>query len=223
MHFSDIFKKSFLEGYTSTDLSLRFIAFTFVIASLFAIYIFFAYRVMTRKTFYDKSFNISLSMVTVIITGIIITIQSSLVVSLGMVGALSIVRFRTAIKNPMDLSFMFWAIANGITIGAGYPGVALITSVILTIGCTVVDAIPIAKAPKLLIVNADASVRDTVIATIKENVGRIDMKSETVTGDKLSMIIELRARDNNSIVSRVSEISGVSRCSLVSHDGEVTF
>ena len=114
MNFSDIFKRSFLEGYASTDITAINVTIALLITSVLALYIFFAYRLVTRKTFYSKSFNISLAGVSVITAAIILTIQSSIVVSLGMVGALSIVRFRTAIKEPLDLMFLFWSISVGI-------------------------------------------------------------------------------------------------------------
>ena len=107
MNFGDIFKKSFLEAISTGDISWKWILFITLITCLFAAYIFFAYRIITRKTFYNKSFNISLAAIAIIVAAIVISIQSSLVVSLGMVGALSIVRFRTAIKDPVDLVFLF--------------------------------------------------------------------------------------------------------------------
>ena len=106
MTFKDIFKKSFLEGYASTEITSLTIITALGIACVLALYIFFVYRVVTRKTFYSKSFNITLAGVTVITASLILTMQSSVVLSLGMVGALSIVRFRTAIKDPIDLQLV---------------------------------------------------------------------------------------------------------------------
>ena len=118
MSFRDIFKKSFLEGFASTVITTSTVVVALGIACALALYIFFVYRIVTRKTFYSKNFNISLAGVTVITTALILTMQSSVVLSLGMVGALSIVRFRTAIKDPMDLMFLFWSISVGIICGA---------------------------------------------------------------------------------------------------------
>ena len=113
MSFSDIFKRSFLEGFTSLDINIYTAASAMIITSIIACYIFIVYRLVTRKTFYSKTFNISIAVIAVITSAVIITIQSSIVVSLGMVGALSIVRFRTAVKDPMDLVFLFWSIVVG--------------------------------------------------------------------------------------------------------------
>ena len=119
MSIQDVLKKSFLQGFQNTNLSMKTVALLLVAAGVLGIYLFFVYRIMTANTFYSKNFNVSLIMMCVITTAIIVTIQSSVVVSLGMVGALSIVRFRTAVKDPLDLIFMFWSISIGIICGAG--------------------------------------------------------------------------------------------------------
>jgi hypothetical protein len=125
MSYSDLFKKSFLEGFAPADITTTTAAVAMLITCALALYIFVVYRVLTRKTFYSKSFNISLAGIALITCAIILTIQSSLVVSLGMVGALSIIRFRTAVKDPMDLMFLFWAIALGIICGVGLAEIAV--------------------------------------------------------------------------------------------------
>ena len=126
--FKDIFKKSFLQGFASTEITTFTVVTALMIACALALYIFFVYRIVTRKTFYSKTFNISLAGITVITAALILTMQSSVVLSLGMVGALSIVRFRTAVKDPMDLMFMFWSISVGIICGAGMAQIAVILS-----------------------------------------------------------------------------------------------
>ena len=119
MSFKDIFKKSFLEGFATAELTGRVILAALGIAAVLALYIFFfVYRIMTRKTFYSRNFGIALVGVALITAALILTMQSSVVISLGMVGALSIVRFRTAIKDPLDLMFLFWSISVGIIYAA---------------------------------------------------------------------------------------------------------
>ena len=133
MTFSDIFKKSFLEGYSTVEMSTNTILAALLWTTILALYIYFCYRIMTRKSFYSKSFNIALVAMALLTSAIILTIQSSIVVSLGMVGALSIVRFRTAIKDPMDLVFLFWSISVGIICGAGLSEIALLVSLAVTL------------------------------------------------------------------------------------------
>ena len=154
MGFKDVFKKSFLEGFTSMDITTGKIAATLIVTALLALYIFAIYRLVTRKVFYSKNFNISLAVMSLITAAIILAMQSNLVISLGMVGALSIVRFRTAIKDPMDLAFLFWSISIGIICGAGLYEIALVTSVGVTVFILVLDMLPVGKAPMMLVVNS---------------------------------------------------------------------
>jgi len=132
MALRDILNRTLISGFTPNTIGTRDIAAALLITAIISIYIFFCYRLLVRRTFYSKGFNISLIAVAVITSAIVLTIQTNLVVSLGMVGALSIVRFRTAVKDPMDLVFLFWSISAGIICGAGYAMIAVIASAALT-------------------------------------------------------------------------------------------
>ena len=224
MTFKDIFKDSFLEAVNTGDFSLKHIAAILVITSILAAYIFFVYRFVTQKTFYNKNFNISLAAIAVIVAAIIMTIQSSIVISLGMVGALSIVRFRTAIKDPMDLVFLFWSISIGIICGAGLFGIAILSSLVLTVGILVLEWLPVSKAPMLLIINSDdKEIKESVISAVKANSKAHHIKSQTVNNERLDMVIEVRTKTPDELLSEVSSIKGITKCSLISHDGETTF
>ena len=117
MGFNDIIKNSVLNAFSTTGFSTTNAIISLGVCVLMAVYIYFVYRFISRTTFYDKSFSVSMAMVSVVVTGIILAMQANLIISLGMVGALSIVRFRTAIKEPMDLLFLFWSISTGIICG----------------------------------------------------------------------------------------------------------
>lgn len=224
MSFSDIFKKSFLEGYAGNDITAVTVAIALLIASVLACYIFFVYRVVTRKTFYSKSFNTSLAVITVITAALILTMQSSVVLSLGMVGALSIVRFRTAIKDPMDLAFLFWSISVGIICGAGLAQVAVILSVVVTLGILVLNQLPIAKAPMLLVINGTNSLAEPAVsAEVTKFAKHFNIKSRNRTATTLDMVIELRTAQGGDLVDQIMKLEGVTSASLLSHDGEVTF
>lgn len=224
MTFKDIFKKSFLIAVNTEDISLKAIVFTIFITCVFAVFIFFTYRLLTRKTFYNKNFAVSLAAISVIVAAIIMTIQSSVVISLGMVGALSIVRFRTAIKDPMDLVFLFWSISIGIICGAGLPGIAVITSAALIALIVILKELPVAKVPLLLIVNAQGvQSKAVIIEKISENAKYYHIKSQTTQLDMIDLVVEVRTNEGEKLVDSVSAVEGVSRCSLISHDGEVTF
>jgi len=222
--FNDIFKKSFLEGYAASEITTLTIVAALGIACLLALYIFFVYRVVTRKTFYSKNFNITLAGITVITAALILTMQSSVVLSLGMVGALSIVRFRTAVKDPMDLMFLFWSISVGIICGAGLAQVAVILSVVVTLGILILDRMPVAKAPMILVVNAsDLDAEDAVAETVKKYTRFFSVKSRNMTADSLDLVVELRTAEGGALVRDVMNLKGITSASLLSHDGEVTF
>ena len=225
MGFKDIFKKSFLETFSRYDMSAVSIFMTFVITVLFAAYIFFLYRFVTKKTFYSKSFNIALSLTTVITCAIIMTIQSSVVVSLGMVGALSIVRFRTAIKEPMDLAFLFWAISTGIICGAGLAEIALPLAVILTIAILVLDKIPVGRAPKILMVSGEGyDLEKPVMEVVGRRCAHSSVKSRSLANNHTDLVIEVRvSKENESVMMKeLASLPLVGSSSLLAHDGEVT-
>ena len=220
MGFGDIFKNSFMEGFYSTDISLATILLSMAIVCLIALYIFFAYRLLTRRTFYNKNFGISLAALAIITAAIILTIQSSIVISLGMVGALSIVRFRTAIKEPMDLVFLFWSISVGIICGAGLYSLAIIASLIVTVALLVLDLIPVTKAPMLLIVGTtDLDGEDALLNVVKKYSKHYRVKSRNISSGRMDMIVEVRVREEAALVREACALKGMDSVSLLSHDG----
>ncbi len=224
MGFQDVFKKSFLEGFTSMDITSAKIMATLFMTALLALYIFFIYRLVTRKVFYSKNFNISLAAMSLITAAIILAMQSNLVISLGMVGALSIIRFRTAIKDPMDLVFLFWSISVGIICGAGLYEVALITSVAVTVCILVLDLLPVAKVPMMLVINSSVmDGEDEILEVVDKYAKGYKVKSRNLSKGRLDMVVELRVKDESGLVSEVAAIEGMISASLIAHDGEVTF
>ncbi len=224
MNFSEVFKKSFLQGFSGQDIGTTQIVLALVITCLISLYIFFVYRAVTRKTFYNRNFNISLVAVAIITAAIILTIQSSLVVSLGMVGALSIVRFRTAVKEPMDLAFLFWAISIGIMCGAGMNEVAVISSLVLTVMIVLLEYVPVGKVPMILVVNManDDSAELDLEEAIKNNSAYSKVKSRNITATGTDIVYEVRTKDEKALAKAVAAVEGVYSSSVLQHDGEVT-
>lgn len=224
MSIQDTFKKSFLTNFNTGDISTQDIVVTLMITLVLALYIFFIYRVISRKNFYNKSFNVSLAALALITAAIIITIQSSIVVSLGMVGALSIVRFRTAVKDPLDLVFLFWSIAVGIICGSGFYNIAAIVSIIITIMIFVLDMIPVAKVPMILVVRASRSeLQNKILKIVASEAKYYKVKSRNITKNQLNMIVELRTKKESELLNKICNVEGVEYVSLLDHDGEVTF
>ncbi|WP_035784578.1 DUF4956 domain-containing protein [Butyrivibrio sp. MC2021] len=220
----EIIEKSFLEGFAANDITLTTFIVALLATALVAAYIFVIYKLLCRKTFYSKNFNMSLVGVALITAAIIITIQSSLVVSLGMVGALSIVRFRTAIKDPLDLMFLFWAISTGIICGAGYAEYAVVLAIILTIVVVVIDRLPISKAPMILMVEANSiEIENSILKIVEQYSRHYTVKARNVSVSELDLTVEIATKDVTDMVKKLTAINGVSNVSVLAHDGEVTF
>lgn len=222
MSFSDIIKKSVLNSFTPSDMTGTEIAVVLFGTFLIALYIFFVYRFITRNTFYNKNFAVSMAIISVVTAGIILAMQSSFVISLGMVGALSIVRFRTAIKEPLDLLFLFWSIGTGIVAGAGLFSVAVILAAVVTIGLMVLQIIPAISSPELLVIKLnDKEAEANVLSVITKYSIRHKVDSKSVTNAATTLIIEVRTQYGSAMVDALSELPEVTTVTLMEHQGEV--
>lgn len=224
MSFTDLFKNSVVEGFTNADISLSKILVTLGITVVLALYIFAIYRLATKSVFYSKGFAISMAAISVITAAILIAMQSNLVISLGMVGALSIVRFRTAIKDPMDLLFLFWSIGVGIICGAGLYSVAIVGSLVVTVVLLVLSLTPVVRAPFLLVVNGeDEELEKAVLAAVELHTRAYRVKSRNRSRGHMDLIVEVRVKEGGDLLREVAAIPSVEEASLLSHDGETTF
>lgn len=223
MGIQDIIKKSFLSQFSS-DLSTATVIITLLAAAMIGTYIFVVYRMVCRKAFYSQSFAISLPVIAMITASIIISIQSSVVISLGMVGALSIVRFRTAVKDPMDLAFLFWTISAGIICGATLFEVAVEASLLITVVMLALHFVPNVKPALLLLVNGRSTkLQEELNAVLKSGTSYYKIKSRNVTAAGIDMIIELKTKDEDSLIEKVLAIPMVESATLMTHDGEITY
>lgn len=223
MGFQDVFKKSFLDGFVGV-ISAGEILATLAVTSFLSCYIFLIYRLSTRKAFYCKSFNVSLAALSVITAAIILAMQSNLMISLGMVGALSIVRFRTAVKDPLDLVFLFWAISVGIICGAGLYEVAFLTCIVVTVLIFILENLPVSRAPVMLVVNlSQAEDEDRLLEVVRKFCRFYRVKSRNISGGRLDLVIEVRVREEQALIRQVSQLEQVQSAALISHDGEAAF
>lgn len=224
MGFTDIIKKSVLEGFTASDLNTLDIVIVLGISVLIGLYIYFIYRVTSKSGFYNRSFNKSLASMPVITAAIMLAMQSNLVISLGMVGALSIVRFRNAVKDPADLTFLFWSISVGIILGAGLLELSVLLCLFMTALAVGLDLLPAIRMPYLLVVCADTDVDEgALMRCVKEHCPRAKIRSRNISRQGMEWIIELQIKDTAGLVRRVSECKGVNTVNLMTHDGEVRF
>ncbi|MDE7273394.1 MAG: DUF4956 domain-containing protein [Lachnospiraceae bacterium] len=223
MGFNDILKKSFVQT-TADNMSRGGIVTALFVSCLLAVYIFCIYRVTTKKVFYNKSFNISLVALSLITTAIILSIQSSVVISLGMVGALSIVRFRTAVKEPMDLVFLFWSISVGIICGAGLFEIAIFASLLITAAIIVLDKLPEAKAPMILVIDSsDIDGEEAIMEVVDKYSAHSKIKSRNMNAEGLNMVIEVKIREGAECIREINRLEGMNHVSLIAQEGEVTY
>lgn len=224
MKFGDVIKKSILEGFSNSDMSSTQIAVILLITLLFAVYLFFIYKLVNKSSMYDKELHITISLMSVITAGIIVAMQSNIVISLGMVGALSIVRFRTAIKSPMDLLFLFWSMGVGIICGAGLFEVAVMVSLIATVGVFVLEYLPGNRKPYLLIVNGTKEMQEeAVVKLVEQKSSYRKVKARNRKKNGMDMILEVRTKQEEELMAELESLVGVEQISLLTHEGEVRF
>ena len=222
MNFTDVIKKSVLQGFANGDMTSTEVAVTLGITFLIGLYIFWVYKMVSKTSLYDKSFHISMTLISVITAGIIVAMQSSIVISLGMVGALSIVRFRTAIKNPMDLLFLFWSIGTGIVCGAGMFEIALMVSLITTIGMLFLEYMPGNRKMYLLIVNGNCELEEEkILECAKPLVKRIKVKTRNLKKSGSDYIFEVDTKQEKELVAALRGLEHLEQLSLLQHEGEV--
>ena len=220
MTFSDIFKSSFLESITEFSAADTLIAM--VAALVIGMFIFVVYKKTFNSVMYSTGFAMTLVGMTMVTTLVILAVTSNVVLSLGMVGALSIVRFRAAIKEPMEIVYLFWAVAAGIVIGAGMLPLAVIGSAIIGVILILFANKKIHDNPYLLILNCqDENAENTALSLMKEAVKKHAVKSKTVNAQGIEFTAEIRMKDGETaFVNRLNEIAGVGNATLVSYNGE---
>lgn len=220
MTFSDIFKSSFLENITSV--SILDMVISLALAFGIGMFIFLVYKKTYNGVMYSSSFGTTLVALTMITNLVILAVTSNVVLSLGMVGALSIVRFRTAIKDPLDIAFLFWAIAAGIVLAAGMIPLAVFGSVVIGIILLVFVNRKAAFNPYMLILTCENSEAEkAAVSFISEKVKKHTIKSKTVQKDMIEINFDIRLNDENTdFINTLSSMSGVTSAVLVSYNGE---
>ena len=217
--FTDILKNSFLEE--TADFSIAAASVSLLSALFIGLFIFFIYKKTYAGVMYSKPFNTSLVMLSVLTTFVILAVTSNVVLSLGMVGALSIVRFRTAIKEPLDLVFLFWSISVGIILGAGLYSLAFLGSAFITVILLVLTGKVDSSAPYILMLqleNENAELQATEI--IKNRFGKVIVKSKSITDGQPELIYEVKVKNNEtSFMNELSAIEGIQSATLVSYNG----
>ena len=220
MSFVDVIKKSVVNQFTGT-ISVQSILLSLITAFMISVFIIWIYKKTYTGVVYSKSFSLSILMLALVTTLIIQTISSNIALSLGMVGALSIVRFRTAVKEPVDTGFMFWAITAGIMAGANLYLASIIGSLMLEILYYICYMMGLKMNSKyLVIVKYDDSVEDD-IKNILSKLKKYKLKSKSKSKNNVEMTFEVELNDGTQkLVDKISKIDGVQNCSLISYQND---
>ena len=220
MTFQDIFKSSFLENVAAV--SILDMVLAIVLAFGIGLFIFFIYKKTYAGVMYSSSFGVTLVALTMITTLVILAVTSNVVLSLGMVGALSIVRFRTAIKEPLDLAFLFWSIAAGIILAAGMIPLAVIGSVIIGLIIYFFANRRDSANPYIVVLNCSGQESEKeALAYLEKHTKRMTVKSKTARKGNTELTLEVRlADDNTDFINTLSSIRGVESAVLVSYNGD---
>lgn len=220
MNFGDVFKSSFLENVKSFSLTDVVIGLLFAV--VIGLFIFFVYKKTFSGVMYSTGFAMTLPGLTMVTTLVIMAVTSNVVLSLGMVGALSIVRFRTAIKEPMEIVFLFWSLATGIVIGAGLIPMAVFGSVIIGVMLLLFANRKIHLNPYILVLKCDGKDAEAKAAELlSRSVERFVVKTKTVSDDGTEITAELRLKkDDTCFVDELYALEGVRNAVLVSYNGE---
>ncbi len=220
MTFNDIFKSSFLTNVNAV--SVLDMALALVLAFGVGVFIFFIYKKTYAGVMYSSSFGVTLVALTMITTLVILAVTSNIVLSLGMVGALSIVRFRTAIKEPLDIAFLFWAIAAGIVLAAGLIPLAVFGSVFIGLIILIFANRKDMTHPFIVVIDCDGHDSETrALELLRENTVRCAVKSKTARQGAVELNVEVRLKDGNTdFVNELADLRGVSSAVLVSYNGD---
>lgn len=222
MKFQDVIKNSVLETLHAGNLYISEIVIALLIASVLGVYIYLLYRLTSRNDFYSRDFNKTLAILPMITASILLAMQSNLLVSLGMVGALSIVRYRTAVKNPIDLAYLFFSITTGIIVGTGVYKLVILTAAFFTLMVFLLDLFPAFRSPYLLVVSyANIDAEKQIDQVVKKHCRAIRVRNRTISSHGIEMIWEVKVKQDAMLVKEISQLKDVSTINLLAHDGEL--
>ncbi|MDY0267282.1 MAG: DUF4956 domain-containing protein [Methanimicrococcus sp.] len=220
LNFNDLFTSNVIDNIT--NFSFIDMAIAMILAFIIGLFIYYIYKKTFSGVMYSSGFGVSLIAMAVVTTMIIIAISSNIILSLGMVGALSIVRFRSAVKEPMDIAYLFWAISAGIVTGAGLIPLAVFGSLFIGVVLWVFSTRKPTDQPYILVVDFEGEgVENEIMSVVKSSVKKHVLRSKTLSASGTELTIEVRLADSESaFLNKISEQTGVKNAVLVSYNGE---
>ncbi|MBQ6494674.1 MAG: DUF4956 domain-containing protein [Bacilli bacterium] len=215
----EIFENIF-NTYSNESITTITIISVLLMVLFLAVYEFLVYRFVSHRSFYNKSFNITIAILPFFISTIILCLQSNIIITLGTIGALAIIRFRTAIKDPVDMLYLLWSVYIGIICGCQLFEVGVLTSILVTIVLVVLDNINFGRKPFILILHSNEDIESELIDSFKNKKISNKFKSRNYTNKGYDYAIELRTKDIEGLKSELSNNKNVSKYSIIEYDAD---
>ena len=209
-----------INSYSNDSITTITIASVLLMVLVLAIYEFFVYRFVSHRSFYNKSFNITTAVLPFFISTIIMCLQSNIVITLGTIGALAIIRFRTAVKDPVDMLYLLWSVFIGIVCGCQLFEVGVLTSIVVTVVLLVLEHINFGKRPYVLIVHGDDNIEEELTNILKDKKASYKFKSRNYTSKGYDYAIELSYKNITELSDILSKKERVARYSIIEYDAD---
>lgn len=207
-----------INHFVYNGIPLYVLAGIYIVVTFLAIYEFVVYRFILHRALYNKAFNICITIIPFFISSIILCLQSNLVITLGTIGALAIIRFRTAVKDPVDMIFILWSIFVGITCGCQLFKVAIFTTIIVSIVLLVLNNISFGMKSHILVIHSAIKQIDEIEAVVKNNAVKYRVKSRNITEKGINLVFEVNTKKANELTSELAKLSLVDRFSLMEYE-----
>lgn len=211
---------SIFSGYGRDEITTTVTLAVLLVVLALSAYEFAVYRLVSHRAFYNKAFHISIAVLPFFIATIILCLQSNLVITLGTIGALAIIRFRTAVKDPVDMIYLLWSVHTGIVCGCQLYEVAVLTSLMVTIVLLVLENLAFGQRPYVLVVHSVRSVEPQLTALLGRSAKHYKIKSRNYTAGGIDLAIELSVKDPAALTEALGALEGVERFSLIEYDAE---
>lgn len=214
-------KEHIINSFQNQEITTSMLLAVLVITGILALYEFIVYQVVLHRSLYNKAFNMSIAVLPFFISTIILCLQSNLVITLGTIGALAIIRFRTAVKDPVDLIFILWSIHIGIVCGCQLYEIAIVTSLLATAVLVVLNHINVGMRSHILVAHCKSADQETELTgLLKERTRKYRIKSRNYTEKGMDYVFEITVKDAGALVSGLEKSAGVERFSLMEYDSD---
>lgn len=207
-----------INAYENSPITMTTIWAVLIAAAILAVYEFVVYRFVSHRAFYNKSFNIALAILPFFISTIILCLQSNVVITLGTIGALAIIRFRTAVKDPVDMIYLLWSIHTGICCGCQLYPVAVITSVVVTLIMLLLNQINFGRKPFVVVIHAKRNAEDIITKVVKRHCKSFRIKSRNFSMNGVDYAIEANIKDTAKLCDELRGVRKIDRFSVIEYD-----